>query len=75
MNFIDRLFYRYQSYRKWRGLPEPMPPKTAELTRMALQIANEKAGYIGLVNAQWDLPEGGGTLRIRKPVEYVRAGK
>ena len=59
MNIIDRALYRFPRYRKWRGLPEPMNPRIAEITRQVLAIAAEKAEHLG-------------SLRIRQPNQYVR---
>jgi hypothetical protein len=72
MNLIDRIFYRFPGYRKWRGLPEPISPTMAAIMRGALSIFNEKAKFVAAIDRQYPLGEISGELRVRVPNKYSR---
>jgi hypothetical protein len=67
---FDGLLRRYAWWRKWRGLPEPMSPAIALITREALRILHDKARFVGAIDRQYDQP--GKALTIRKPNQYTR---
>jgi hypothetical protein len=42
---IDMWLRRYAWYRRWRGIPEPMSPRMAEITRESLRILGSKQWF------------------------------
>lgn len=72
MNWLDSKLYKYAGWRKWRGLPEPISPQMAEISRKALNIVLVKANFGDALNRELEwLKIDGDTITIRKPKRYV----
>lgn len=71
MNWIDSRLYRYQKWRKWRGLPEPRSPKSDEITREALAILFKAANFsFETVNREYETEWS--SIKVRKPTRQEK---
>jgi len=69
LGFLDRRLRKYAKWRKWRGLPDPMPIAFAQIAKEALAILSQNATFLSSVNRDWP-EEGKGdetTIKIRRP--------
>jgi hypothetical protein len=68
---IDARMRRYAWWRKWRGLPEPMPSSAVleMIAREAIKLLHEKSTFLSTIDRP--MPTGD-TIRISLPQQYVK---
>jgi hypothetical protein len=68
---VDARMARYAWWRKWRGMPEPMPisPAMEMIMRETLAQLNGKQSFLSAIDKS--MPTGG-TIRVRLPQQYVK---
>ena len=74
MNWLDSKLYRHAWWRKWRGLPEPVPLTTTMICNEALRILSKNASFAFIEREYQDdwcnkgVPR---NVEIRRPVAYA----
>lgn len=73
MNWLDSKLYCHALWRKWRGLPEPVPLTTTMIHNEALRILSKNASFAIIGREYQDdwCNKGVQTIKIRRPVAYA----